>query len=131
MAVSKKPSPAREERDAKVEKAAELAGSDDLARTVEVIGEAAQALDEMLRYNQAMKSVASRGVAHYRAEAQEARRQLDGLAERIAAADDEKRKLAADYEKRIRALEARIAEQDRELHTLRSLLWPDGDAKRP
>lgn len=95
----------------------------DLDRTVEIIEDAAAAIDEMLRYNRAMKSVAAQGVSHYRAEAEDARRDAAALAQQIA-------ELKADYEGRIEALEKRIAHQDAELESMRSLLWPGGRGQR-
>lgn len=102
----------------------------DLDRTVAVIEDAAAAIDEMLRYNRAMKSVAAQGVSHYRAEAEEAQREAAALARQIADLQSEKQVIADAYEARIDALEQRIAQQDRELESMRSLLWPGGRGPR-
>jgi hypothetical protein len=102
----------------------------DLDRTVEIIEDAAAAIDEMLRYNRAMKSVASQGVSHYRAEAEEARREAAALAREVADLRDGKQAVADAYEARIAALEQRVAQQDRELESMRSLLWPGGRGTR-
>ncbi len=102
----------------------------DLDRTVEIIEDAAAAIDEMLRYNRAMKSVAAQGVSHYRAEAEDARREAATLAREIAKLKSEKQSVADDYQARIEALEQRIAQQDRELESMRSLLWPGGRGPR-
>jgi predicted ribosome quality control (RQC) complex YloA/Tae2 family protein len=102
----------------------------DLDRTVEIIEDAAAAIDEMLRYNRAMKSVAAQGVSHYRAEAEEARREADALAREIEHLQSEKQSVASNYEARIEALEQRLAQQERELESMRSLLWPGGRGAR-
>lgn len=102
----------------------------DLDRTVEIIEDAAAAIEEMLRYNRAMKSVAAQGVSHYRAEAEEARRDADALTRQVADLTSEKQAIAEDYEARIEALEQRLAAQQRELESMRSLLWPGGRAPR-
>jgi nitrate/nitrite-specific signal transduction histidine kinase len=102
----------------------------DLDRTVEVIEDAAAAIDEMLRYNRAMKSVAAQGVSHYRAEADEARREAAALARQVAQMKSEKQAIADDYESRIEELEQRLAQQERELESMRSLLWPGGRGPR-
>jgi uncharacterized protein YceH (UPF0502 family) len=102
----------------------------DLDRTVEIIEDAAAAIDEMLRYNRAMKSVASQGVSHYRAEADQARSEADALLLEVAALKNEKQSVADAYEARIAALEQRVAQQDRELESMRSLLWPGGRGAR-
>jgi chromosome segregation ATPase len=95
-----------------------------LERAAEIIGDAAAAIDEMVRYNRAMKSAASQGVSHYRAEADEARREAAELAARVDELLSEKQSIADRYEARIRALETRLTQQDRELESMRSLLWP-------
>ncbi len=101
--------------------------SSELERTVEVIADAAAAIDEMLRYNKAMKSVASRGVAHYRGAAQDALDQAEALAGQVAGLNAEKQSLIAQYESHIDSLEALVAHQNREIEALRSLLWPDDE----
>jgi chromosome segregation ATPase len=102
----------------------------DLDRTVEIIEDAAAAIDEMLRYNRAMKSVAAQGVAHYRDEAEAAQREAESLAAQVAELKSEKQSIADRYESRIRELEDRVAHQDRELESMRSLLWPGGRGQR-
>jgi polyhydroxyalkanoate synthesis regulator phasin len=102
----------------------------DLDRTVEIIEDAAAAIDEMLRYNRAMKSVAAQGVSHYRAEAEDARGQIVALTRQVADLTSEKQSIAEGYEARIEALEQRLAAQERELESMRSLLWPGGRAPR-
>lgn len=102
----------------------------DLDRTVEIIEDAAAAIDEMLRYNRAMKSVAAQGVSHYRAEAEDARREADVLARQVEQLQAERQSIASDYEARIQALEQRLAQQERELESMRSLLWPGGRGAR-
>jgi len=102
----------------------------DLDRTVEIIEDAAAAIEEMLRYNRAMKSVAAQGVSHYRAEADDARQEIAALAQQVAELTAEKQSIADDYEARIEALEQRLAAQQRELESMRSLLWPGGRAPR-
>lgn len=108
---------------------AKMPASNDLERTVSIVEDAAAAIDEMLRYNRAMKSVASQGVAHYRAEAEVAQREAERLAAQVSELLAEKESVAMEYESRIRALENRLALQDRELESMRSLLWPE--AQRP
>ena len=100
--------------------------SQDLDRTFEVIEDAAAAIDEMLRYNRTMKSAAARGVTHYRAEAEEARREIAELARRIAGMTSEKLAIIDAFEERIDALQQRIVLQERELESMRTLLWPGG-----
>jgi hypothetical protein len=107
-----------------------VVNAQDLDRTVEIIEDAAAAIDEMLRYNRAMKSVAAQGVSHYRAEADEARQETAALTQRIAELTAEKQSIAEGYEARIEALEQRLAAQQRELESMRSLLWPGGRAPR-
>src|SRR5690349_19116045 len=85
----------------------------DLDRTVEIIEDAAAAIDEMLRYNRAMKSVAAQGVSHYRAEAQDARREAEALARQVEDLEFEKRSIADRYESRIQELEQQVAQQQR------------------
>ena len=102
----------------------------DLDRTVEIIEDAAAAIDEMLRYNRAMKSVAAQGVSHYRAEADEARRETEALARQVEVLKAEKQSIADQYEMRIEELEQRLAKLDRELESMRSLLWPGGRGQR-
>jgi hypothetical protein len=102
----------------------------DLDRTVEIIEDAAAAIDEMLRYNRAMKSVAAQGVSHYRAEAEDARREASELARQVEELKSENHAIASDYEARIETLEQRLAQQERELESMRSLLWPGGRGPR-
>ncbi|MDB5643742.1 MAG: hypothetical protein JWN07_3059 [Hyphomicrobiales bacterium] len=104
--------------------------SQDLDRTVEVIEDAAAAIDEMLRYNRTMKSVAAQGVSHYRAEAEEARRETAELARQIADMNSKKQSIIDDFEQHIETLKQRIAMQERELESMRTLLWPTGRGAR-
>ncbi len=107
-----------------------VVNAQDLDRTVEIIEDAAAAIDEMLRYNRAMKSVAAQGVSHYRAEAEDARQETAALTRQISELTAEKQAIAEGYEARIEALEQRLAAQQRELESMRSLLWPGGRAPR-
>lgn len=102
----------------------------DLDRSVEIIAGAANALDDMLRYNRAMKSAAAQGVSHYRSQAEDSRQEAAALTRQIAELETEKQAVIDHYESRLEALESRLAAQARELESMRSLLWPDGRAPR-